>query len=240
MINQIQNKSEIRELNNFDVYSIRILSLLNAYGCNYNFASFYVQINDDNEITAIISRLDSDFTLSFTEKADKDELIDFFSMISFSSLLCSPNFVLNRSYEQGKVMKSQKKIEISYPHTEIDEYPKLMDIFSLTDYEAQDFKSWYADLNHRIRHGCAKAYTLNVNDEIVSSALFSFIYGDYAILSSVKTKKEFTRLGYGSCLVSYMNCDFGKTVYLLREENRNENFYKRLGFENCSDWRMYK
>lgn len=240
MINKIQEKSETENYNNLDVFSVRILSLLNAYGCDYGFASFYIQKDDCGNTTAIISRLDGDYTLSFIKNADLDELKDFFSMISFSSLLCSSDFVLIRNFEQGKIMKSVKKIELTYPHSEIDEYPKLMDIFSLTDYEASDFKSWYADLNHRIRHGCAKAYTLKVNNKVVSSALFSFIYADYAVLSSVKTQKEFSRLGYGSCLVSYMNCDFGKNVYLLREENRNENFYKRLGFENCSDWRMYK
>lgn len=122
----------------------------------------------------------------------------------------------------------------------IDEYPPLFDLYNFIDYGESNFEAWYVDINHRIRHNTAKAVTLNVNDEIISSAIFSSIYENNAVLTGVQTKPEFRKMGYGSALVSSMCCDFGGTVYLMRENGRNESFYKKLGFENIGKWRMYK
>jgi predicted GNAT family acetyltransferase len=137
-------------------------------------------------------------------------------------------------------MRTIKKVEKIINYATIDEYPKLMDLFNLEDYSTADFESWYVDVSHRIRHSCAKAVTLNVNDEIVSSGIFSSIYNNDAILTSVSTVPEFRRMGYGSALVSAMICDIKGKVYLMRDKNKNEKFYKKLGFENMGYWRMYK
>ena len=75
---------------------------------------------------------------------------------------------------------------------------------------------------------------------MVSSGIFSSIWENDAILSSVKTVPEYRNLGYGSVLVSEMMCDIKGTVYLMREKNKNEQFYKKLGFENIGTWRMFK
>lgn len=239
MIEKIETINSFNSYKSKDLYSVRIRSLLSAYGCKYDFASFYRQINN-NEITAIIAKLDSDFTLSFNDRADLYELEDFFSLLGFNSLLCESSFNPNFDYDEGIVMASVKKAEIHIPYTEIDMYPKLMDLFNLTDYDKTDFESWYVDISHRIRHGCAKAFTLTVNSEIVSSGIFSSIYNDDAILSAVKTAPEFRRMGYGSALVSEMMNDVRGKVYLMREYDKNEEFYKKLGFANTGKWRMYK
>ena len=113
-------------------------------------------------------------------------------------------------------------------------------MYNFIDYGEINFDSWYVDISHRIRHGAAKAFTLNMDEEIISSALFSSIYKKNAILTGVQTKPEFRKMGYGSALVSAMCCDFNGTVYLMRENGRNESFYKKLGFENIGKWRIYK
>ena len=115
-----------------------------------------------------------------------------------------------------------------------------MDLFNLEDYSSADFESWYVDISHRIRHGAAKAVTLNINGEIISSGIFSSIYNNDAILTAVSTQSEFRRMGYASALVSAMVCDIKGKVYLMRDKNKNEEFYKKLGFENIGYWRMYK
>ena len=86
----------------------------------------------------------------------------------------------------------------------------------------------------------AKAVTLNINGEIISSGIFSSIYNNDAILTAVSTQFEFRRMGYASALVSAMVCDIRGKVYLMRDKNKNEEFYKKLGFENIGYWRMYK
>ena len=137
-------------------------------------------------------------------------------------------------------MSTNKKPDIFPVYAELDEYPKLMDLFNFTDYETSDFELWYADVSHRIRHNCAKAYTLCINEEIISSGMFSAMYDDCAVLSAVKTQQEFRGLGYGSALVGAMMNDIKSTVFLMRDNDKNESFYKRLGFENTGIWRIYK
>lgn len=223
-----------------DIFSVKIFSLFRAYGTKYPFIRFYAQKNN-SEITAIICILDNDITLSYIHnKADIEELTEFVNVMGFSTLLCDGSFVLDREYDCGIIMSSERKTEIACDYTDVDEYPYLFDLFNFVDYGNVDFESWYVDISHRIRHGCAKAVTLNVDGEIISSAIFSSIYENDAILTAVQTKPEFRKSGYASALVSAMCCDVTGTVFLMREKYKNESFYKKLLFDNIGKWRIYK
>lgn len=239
----IEKINEIQQLDGFkkdDIYYIRIMSLIKAYGCSYDFACFYRQLDENKKITAIISRLDSDLTLCFNENADISELQEFFAVIGYASLLTDCAFNFTDNFDEGIVMESVKKVEVTCPYVEIDRFPKLMELYNFVDYDALSFEAWYVDISHRIRHSCANAYTLNVNGEIISSGIFSSIYNDNAVLTAVRTSPEFRHMGYGSALVSEMLGDIKGKVYLMREMNLNEQFYINLGFENVGKWRMYK
>lgn len=223
-----------------DLFSVKIFSLLEAYGTKYPFIRFYAQKNND-DVTAVICILDNDITLSYIKNvADIEELAEFMCVMGFSTLLCDDEFVFDRDYESGVVMSGSKKIEIACDYTNVDEYPYLFDLFNFVDYSNVDFESWYVDISHRIRHGCSKAVTLNIDGEIISSAIFSAIYGNDAVLTAVQTKPKFRKSGYASALVSAMCCDVTGTVYLMREDNKNESFYKKLFFKNTGRWRIYK
>lgn len=239
MIKKIERENEFDGYTKKDLYSVRIKALLGAYGTAYDFAVFYKQLNSDGEITGIISKLDGDFTISMNN-ADKAELAEFICVIGYNSCLCDGLGDCIDCYDEGIIMVSDRKTEYNLPYTEIDEYPKLMDLFNFQDYEKADFEAWYVDISHRIRHGTAKAYSVNVNNEIVSSGIFSSIHNNDAILTSVNTAPEFRRMGYGSVLVSHMICDVSGSVFLMREKNKNENFYSRLGFINTGKWRLYR
>lgn len=223
-----------------DIFSVKIFSLFRAYGTKYPFIRFYAQKNNI-EVTAVICILDNDITVSYIQnKADIEELTEFVNVMGFSTLLCDDDFVLAREYDSGIVMSSERKTEIACDYTDVDEYPYLFDLFNFVDYGNVDFESWYVDISHRIRHGCAKAVTLNVDSEIISSAIFSSIYENDAILTAVQTKPEFRKSGYASALVSAMCCDVTGTVFLMREKDKNESFYKKLLFDNIGKWRIYK
>lgn len=223
-----------------DIFSVKIFSLLEAYGTKYPFIRFYAQ-KKFGAVTAVMCILDNDITLSFMDAlADMQELEEFVSVMGFSTLLCDDSFTIPREYSSGIIMSSARKIEIPCQYTVVDEYPYLFDLFNFVDYSGVDFESWYVDISHRIRHGCAKAVTLNMDGEIISSAIFSAVHKNDAVLTAVQTKPEFRKSGYGSALVSAMCCDVTGTVYLMREENKNESFYKRLFFENTGKWRIYK
>lgn len=244
MIKKVTDENEIYDFSSNDIYSIRIKALLTAYGTGYDFATFYCCYNARNKKIAIISKLDNDFTICYKncDLEDFDEISDFIKVIGYDSFLTDDSFIFkgNKNYDTGAVMETEKKVEISLPYAEIDEFPKLMDLYNLNDFDNWDFEAWYVDLSHRIRHKTAKAYALKVNEEIVSNAIFSSIYNGNAILTSVQTDPVFRNMGYASALVSNMICDIRGRVYLMREKGKNESFYKKLGFENNGIWRMYK
>lgn len=240
MIKKVDCYENLKPFHKDDMFFIRIMALMKAYGFSYDFASFYEQIDDNGNVTAIISKLDGDYTLCKSDNADITELEEFFSVLGFNTVLSDDSFSMCRAFNNGVIMKTKKKAEIINPYVTIDTYPKLMELFNFNDFDTADFESWYVDVSHRIRHNSARAYTLLVNDEIVSSGILSAIYNDNAVLSSVQTSPAFRRMGYGSALVSEIICDVKGSVYLMREQDKNEEFYKKLGFENIGIWRMYK
>lgn len=240
MIEKVADIDELKQFDNSDLFFVRIMSLAKAYGCEYPFARFYRQIDDNDKITAIASSLDGDITLCVSDGYDKNELSDFFNMLGYSTLLCDSRFEMGSHFQEGAVMNSSKKFEVECEFTEIDEYPHLFDLYNFIDYPQNDFQSWYVDISHRIRHSCAKAVSLNRDGEIVSSAVLSSIYGNDAVITAVRTNPQYRGRGCGSALVSALCAEVTGMVYLMREENKNEAFYKRLGFENCGKWRIYK
>lgn len=239
MIEIIEDFDGLKEWKKRDLFSIRILALLKSYGTSYNFATFYRQIID-GKITAVISKLDNYITLALDGDFDNAELVRFFCITGHSSILCPNEFQFGAKYDEGAIMQTNKKMNLPTVEATVDEYPKLMDLYNFIDYENQDFKSWYVDISHRVRHNTAKAYTLNVDGFIVSSSILSSIYDNTAVLSAVRTQEEFRNMGYASFLVSYICNDVKGNVFLMREANINESFYSRLGFENTGIWRMYR
>ena len=239
MIEKIQNETEFDCWQQRDIFTVRILSLLKSYGCKYQFATYFKQVVDD-KVTAIMSKLDGDFTLSLTDDADQEELEHFFCVTGYTSITCSDGFLLGSRYEEGVVMHSDAKMDYSLVGITLDEYPKLMDLFNFVDYNSQDFKSWYVDISHRVRHGTAKAYTLCIDDTIIASGILSAIIDGHAILTAVRSESEFRGMGYGSALVSAICNDVAGRVHLMRDEGMHEDFYKRLGFTDDGKWRIYR
>ena len=239
MIERIDNENELDSWRIRDIFSVRILSLLKSYGTKYQFALYFKQVID-GKITAIMSKLDGDFTLSITENADIDELVHFFCVTGYSSILCSDLFNFGARYDEGMIMHCDAKRDYSLNGVTIDEYPKLMDLFNFVDYNSQDFKSWYVDISHRVRHKTAKAYTLCLDSEIISSGILSSIIEGHAILTAVRTSPEFRKMGYGSTLVYAICNDVVGRVHIMRDDGLNESFYSRLGFIDDGKWRIYR
>ena len=70
MIKLIEKNKEFDDFFKDDIFYIRIMSLLKAYSTNYNFALFYKQLDDNGNITSIISRLDNDYTVCHIDDFD--------------------------------------------------------------------------------------------------------------------------------------------------------------------------
>ena len=220
---------------NIDLFSVRIIGLINAYGTSYPFAQFWTQeIND--KTTALISKLDEYITLSYTGDCDIDELTQFVYAVGFDTLLCDSKFILDNEFICGIIMKCvpNSKFDIDFA---VDKNPKLQQIFDLNIEEIgkDNFISWYTDFNHRIRHGASKAYLI----DDIACGIVSSITDRAVAVSAIKTKAAFRHKGYGGAIVKSIINDFTVPIFLMREKDKNEKFYKKLDFENIDEWRIY-
>ncbi len=200
MIEYQQNLDLLRQYEQTDLFSVRVLALAESYGCDYNFARFYVQRTESGQMTAVLSYLDRDCTLSLTENADREELTAFLRPWDMVRCFVRRIFAWIGLTERP-MMQSVRRYDVQSGMAVFDSYPKLMDLYNFIDYDSQDFESWYVDLSHRIRHGGAKALTLRMDGMILASGILSSVTDKGAVLTAVRTQPEFRRMGYGSMLV---------------------------------------
>ena len=230
----------LKSYSNTDCFAVKILALLKAYGATQSFLHFYFQ-ESEGGVSAIMAQLDGDLTLSYSAEADVEELVDFTLNLGFTSLLCNADFPLYEPFDEGVIMATGKKPQTvkKYKFTEPQTHDELLEFFKFSDYGAMNFDAFYVDLNHRLRHGTAKTLELKFNGEIASVGLLSSVYNDDAIISAVKTDERTRGMGYGTALVGELMNKVHGTVFVMREENKNESFYKNLHFENIGRWRIY-
>lgn len=240
MINIANDIESLLRFRNMDVFSVQVFSLAKAYEMKYGFVDFWVQMRDE-QITAIISRFYGNLTLSFSKNADLNEIEEFLSLLGFETLLCSDGFEMELNFQTGFVMKNtntqkiNKKIAFNVLPIPIN------DVFDLNKEQLlrANFDDFYTDMNHKIRHGVAGFFGIKVNDDFVSCAGCSANFEENIIISFVATSEEHRRKGLASAIIKHILQGCEKNCFLLTEKNRNESFYRKLGFKNIGKWRIY-
>ncbi len=221
-------------------FGIRMAAALKSYGTDCRFADFWLIFNDDRVIGAI-SKLDGDLTLCADEISE--EIVTFISTVGYQtitaekSLLCSLGF---DSFEcQGAIMRYEGTESLDSSDL-VDISPSIMAVCRLLlECEGEGIRvgqldRFYTDLSLRVRRGTAICYALQNKGVAIVSA----ITDGGAIIGGVAVRKSERKNGIGSVLVKRLLSDLpkDKKIYLLRLENENERFYKRLGFENVGGW----
>ena len=241
MIEKIDSFQKLDAFKDKNIFTVRIKSLAYVYGFGFSFASFYRQIIN-NETAAVFSVLDSDITLAVDANcADFDELAEFFMLRGFTSLMCSDDFIIDGEYDHGQIMECRCKFDLTdfQEAVGISTFEQLSGLYEFLDYGGS-FDAWYADIRRRLNLFSAKACGIYRNEKIVTSAVLSSIYKSDAVLTGVKTDEKYRRQGFAGEAVKYLcNCVPG-SVYLMREDGKNENFYSEIGFKNIERWRMYR
>jgi predicted GNAT family acetyltransferase len=115
---------------------------------------------------------------------------------------------------------------------------EYLGVFSLLNECEGDFSRWYSVFSKKINSSDALGAYKVCGDTIVSTATVTAVYGDTAIVSGVYTHSSFRGRGYASeCLKAVVNELFKrgvKEVYLWCQDDKIQ-FYKKLGFEICSE-----
>lgn len=215
--------------------SVRIASLLDAYGTGHAFFSIYLQ----DHHRAVLAQIDDTFLL-MDRGADYADLARFFQLSpNFARLMGAyaplekiaarlPGGVLDRYVR----MAAYAVIPANVPEVRIERSPDLRDVYAVEGATCAPFNAWYVDISHRIRHGCARAYLVRVDDEPAAACLISAESRWAGLISSVATGKAWRGRGFATALVQAACADLlgcGK-LPVLECAFSLCTFYTRLGF----------
>ena len=100
-----------------------------------------------------------------------------------------------------------------------------------------EFEPFYLDLSHKLRHHAALALTVPGENGLRGCAVVSSISAKSAILSALAVREDCRRQGIGTQLVKQVEAYFpGRTLYVFREQNKNREFYRGLGYSKVDTW----
>ena len=202
----------------------------------------FKQLNDNGDITALLSSVDGNFTLITTESTDYEELKDFLGLcgcncvVSDVPLSASPkSYSLYKFCGNEEMENTQKFISLGKDST-MNDYRKFYSL--LFSDEQSDFYLWYCDFSKKIVNNDAKAICLNQGENLVSIATVPLIYKNTAIISGVYTLKDFRNKGYSRLTIYKLIEELKKEniteIYLWCEKHL-EDFYNKLGFEKVGN-----
>lgn len=238
MIKLIKNISEVNGVVPSSATAVRVLSLLFSYNTNYDFARFWVQYDKDENLTALISRLDGEATVFNINGANYDEIIHFLNAVGCNSLLIENYDLPLATIESGCIMRFFGNVR---SHIKIEESPKLHMVYDImsTSFDMPNFDYWYVDISHRIRHGYSKCYVnQNASTATVSVAKKS------ALIYGVATLPEMRGMGLGGAVLDYALADLNKNgidnIFVMVSNKNLQTFYENHGFMNCSLFNTYR
>lgn len=221
-----------------DTVGMRILSNMNAYGCDRPFALFWRQINDENQVTALLSKMDGTLFLTAADTSDYEELALFISAMKEQNgavlcpLPCAQR--LSISYPQlyhemvlGNIRGKQNSVANKTRAT-LSEIYAILKAGEDGDITLPPFEVWYADFSHKIRHGQTRAIVFEHSAVALTSAELT----DRAVISGVSVLPHKRGEGLGKAAVLALCGELqkeNKAVYVVCSVNMTA-FYEKLGF----------
>ena len=215
-------------------FGCKSASIAMAYGFDKKFSCFWTE----DQSTAVYCLVDDVMILSGTPK-NAQETKSFLHMVGAKELICAlrnEELLALEPEQRGDIMQ---KVIVPNETAAAENEVNIRDIYFLLEEcgMATDFEAFYLDLSHRLRHGAALAVTQYSGHELTGCAVVSSITGTAAILSAVAVREEYRRQGIGKKLVQAAEKGLGgKTVYVFKEKDKNEEFYKELGYHKADTW----
>lgn len=231
----------IRDFCKKDVFGTRTIGYLDTYGMDVPEADFYVQ-TADGQITAVLSSVYSEGSLTCSENADFEELSHFIMFLGLRSLLCDRKICKRLSLPEdsfGYVMLFQSSDRMPKHTFLTPDYPdfKYREVYELLKqcaFSLGDYNTWLGDFALRVRKNTAKVLAFRENGKTLSTASVLFESEDAVYLGAVATDPSCRGRGLGGDVVlSLANC--GKRAEILCKEHR-VTFYESLGFSRNGEF----
>lgn len=213
-------------------FGCQIWSKAQAYGFDKPFAQFWT------DGTAAYGKTDGAVNIA-GKIADPDETRAFLSAVGAETVVCSAENAEKLKLQiaaGGVILQKTHTNDAPQPPEEIS--PREVYAVLHANDMVGAFEPFYLDLSHRMRHGTVRCAGISEDEKRVAAAVA--VLGEHAaLLSAVGVLPACHHRGYGRRIVESMERMLPSgMVYILREENKNEAFYKALGYTPCGAWRQ--
>lgn len=243
MIRLCTERSELEFLP-ADPFAARITALFETYGANYDFARFWVQIDDENIFRAAISRVDGCMTVCAHENADFSEIREFIDFCGFEELMCEAGVLEKLGFAADKesfIVHFRSDEDIV--HDVQNSSPDMREVYNLLvrcGFELGTYGAFAADACARINKGTARVAT--VYDGTLCACAFSLFIGFKSVLlGAVGTSPEKRGRGYASTLVKSLAFSHkDKEVFLFCRNDGLADFYENMGFHRVGRWASHR
>lgn len=235
-------------------FAVRVKGLLNAYGNYPALYNFWYQTDCKNNITAYIIRYGGEFIadISYDSNIHQiNEIIDLCKMAGGICIMCRKTDFCDMPYsETGVVMKLRylktkcdKLTEFKFSKdVNLADYYKVLQANNSHNFTIPSFEDFYVDLHHRLRKKSAIVLGMYDNCSLISCCAATAVHNSSAVIAGVVTLPAYKRQGNGTSVVTEM-CnglinEGISNIYLQRNINENYSFYKRIGFEDISEFQQ--
>lgn len=230
-----------------DVFGTRIKAYYSCYSTDFDFVKFWAQYDGDGSITAAISRIDGDATVSAVNE-DAEELDGFLNVVGYRTVQCEKRLadkLSGETVQQGYVVRCEKAE--NFRETEKKKNFELREIYDIIKPEnltgVGDFLPWLSDITYRVNRNAAEGAVAVSDGENAGCAMVLFRTDKAALLGAVATRPEFRGRGIARSLVlglAEKELENNRRVELLCKNGSILDFYKSIGFEAVNEWGLIK
>ena len=240
------NEKDLIKINVTDPFFTRILSLYESYGEGLDFVAFWVQENEE-EITAAISRFEDKFSLWLTERSDLEEITAFIRFQGAGSCLYNAAYLLDFSPDlpaiSGRILEYTAEDYISDIEIYEPDFKALYDLLKTCEspiFIVPDYLLFLSDVTHRKNGGKLHLAATDIEGKLASSVMTVSETKSAAILGAVATRPDYRRRGLSRELVKTLATRLrreGRRVFVLSASEQNTIFYQHSGFTITADFK---
>lgn len=219
--------------------SIRIESLINIYGLEQDFISFYQM-----DFGSVFVIFDDVLTLYANESCNYEELAVFVYMHHNVKIVFSDkqsvkkmNTLLNGKQTNVILLKKSKSFDMDDAADDIEPkeaYPLLKEVFNEG---VLPFDIWYADAFYRFRNNQMHIKGIHDQNMLVTCALTVAETNHSWIVGGVATLPSYRHKGYARRCIAALSSMMNKDIYISPKNEYAQNMYLKMGFalyEECA------
>ncbi len=216
-------------------FGCKMGALIRSYGFDKGFACFWLEEGGPCAYCLVDGLL-----ILSGQPGGQEEAREFLQAVGPDALIASESAARALGVmpsQQGEVLKKAAPPGEGAPFP-AGEAP-IREIYGLLEETglAGEFEPFYLDLSLKLRRGTALALYERRGRELAGCAVVSAISGRGAVLSALAVREKYRRQGIGSALAARAESMLpGKTLYIFREQGKNERFYRQLGYAHEDGW----